>query len=229
MTLAEIARRLDRYLGGESARDFYTAQVRLDAINDAQRQIAWDLNIPRRYANITAASPFTLDTESRGGGLISVKAVDDSGAVRVLPLLTVAQAEQRHKAWSEEPVTSSERARFAIYDPANLSAPIYIVPPHSDARLYRVEYFVEPADFTLSDLDVGTAIPFNGDSDFTPAHGLIPLLAAALLWDMQKDDEGLKWYARYMREYEAKMSEYYSHINTTWLIAENSFFRSFRG
>lgn len=228
MTLAEITRRLDRYLGGESARDFYTAQVRLDAINDAQRQVAWDLNIPRRYANVTGASPLTLDTESRGGGLISIKAVNDDGSVYVLPLRTVAEAEQRDKYWSEEETTSSEPARYAIYDPANLSAPIYIVPPHSDTRLYRVEYFVEPSDFTLAQLDEGTAVPFDGDSDFTPAHSLIPLLAAALLWDMQKDDDGLKWYSRYMREYEAKKNDYYSDINSSWLIAENPFFRSFR-
>jgi len=226
MTLAEIARRLDRYLGGESTREFYTAQTRLDAINDAQRQVADDLLIPKRFVNVVGAPPLSLPTEASGAGLISIKVVENTGA-RPLPLYTVTEANQRFPQWSEEE-TGTQPARYVIYDPANLTAPIYVVPPHTDTRTYRIEYRPRVNDFTLSDLDTGTAVPFNGDVDFEGAHELIPLYAAALLWDMQKDDLGYKQYTRYMNEYMVKAAEYYHKINGTWVVPENDFFRSFR-
>ena len=229
MTLAEVVRRLDRYLGGEDSTEFYTVQRRLDAINDAQQEVSYQLRIPRRYADVETPSPFTLPVEARGGGLISIKPVIDSRAGDPLPLLTVAEAEREYPNWSEEQADNTSKARFAIYDPSNITAPVYIVPPHTDTRLYRVEYFKAPHQFTLDDYENGNLVLFDGDTDFAPAHQIVPIYAAHLLWEMIPDETGAYKSRYYEKKAKALIDEYYPLVNRSWVRVRNDYLRSYWG
>lgn len=218
MNLGEIKTALEDYLGGESSVGFFTSARRLRAINTAQDKVSKDLGAPRRLVTMATASPFALPTEARGDGLISIFETTLKRDIRVL---SVGEANDRMAGWTETAINSGD-PEFAIFDPGNVTAPIYIVPPHTTTRNYLLEYRVQPTA-----LAADTDIPFNGDSGLTGYHYLIPLYAAFVAWDMDKSELGARERMRYLEEYNQQFPLAARRLQTSTMQAKNAFFRSF--
>lgn len=138
----------------------------LRRMNTAQDTLSRDLRLPLRYVkNVSTTQPFTMPVEARPGGIIYAEQVNATRQVnREVELLTVADANQAYPGWEVNPNEGStyygKGAPFIIYDPVNVSAPIYPVQFEAGDTL-RILYSLKPTDMTLE----LTSAAFNGELD----------------------------------------------------------------
>lgn len=129
-------------------------------VNRAQDRISQELQFPRRYIkDVNATATFELPGEARQGGLLwaEMEARSTGSANPRIPLLTVAMANSMCVRWDEYDADLSSypgHPKFGefliIYDPANMSAPVYPLGFRAGDEL-RLEYVVKPRD--MDDLD----------------------------------------------------------------------------
>lgn len=235
--LAELRSRLVGLLGKDQVGDgtgyeFFTTDDLNRALNDAQLVVSRDLWIPRRLVSITATGPFRLPDEAAGTRVLSIL-VRGEPEPRRLELLTVEEANIRIPGWLDLPETTDPPVA-AIYDPGNITAPIWPIPKQAVSREYLVHYVAKPkpmaADedcpFTLQDPETSETA---SDTDLT--YYVWPLLtyAAYLLWDQVKDNRGAQEAIKYLTLYQQAKRQLAAGVAPGRLHTENSFLRTYLG
>lgn len=128
----------------------------LTYLNDEHQRIARELRIPRRYiTDVDATAPFAMPTEALPGSLSFAEKTDRSQPIEIL---TVAEANDLYPDWERNEFEGFTRfwKRLIIYDPANITAPVYPVGFMAGETL-RLEYAVKPFPLAFDDpADTGT-------------------------------------------------------------------------
>ena len=223
MTKLELEQFVKDLLGKEQvdANAFYTPDELLRALNKAQQDVAQDLRIPRRFYVVETPSPFSLPSEARGGGLISITD-DETG--RVLPIHSVEEANTRYPGWPTIEEDSGPPS-FVVYDPGNITAPVTVVPKHTTNRKYYLHYTIKPTD-----LSADTDVPFNADSSLEDLHPLIGYKAASYLFETDKTPDGIHQANRMLQRYELeKMRLRPKVLRAEGRQIRNKYWRSFFG
>jgi hypothetical protein len=128
----------------------------LTYLNDEHQRIARELRIPRRYiTDVDATAPFAMPTETLPGSLSFAEKTETN---RPIEILTVAEANDLYPDWERNEFEGFTRfwKRLIIYDPANITAPVYPVGFMAGETL-RLEYAVKPFPLAFDDpADTGT-------------------------------------------------------------------------
>ena len=123
-------------------------------MNDAQERIATELGVPYKYIkNVDATVPFALPANALETGLLYAEWTKYNVSV---PLLTVSQANFHEMSWEENTTEGNSTqypSRFIIYDPLNITAPVYPVGFES-GDLLRLVYRVKPTPLTTIEDDI---------------------------------------------------------------------------
>lgn len=139
----------------------------LTYLNDEHQRIARELRIPRRYiTDVDATAPFAMPTEALPGSLSFAEKTDRSQPIEIL---TVAEANDLYPDWERNEFEGFTRfwKRLIIYDPANITAPVYPVGFEAGETL-RLEYAVKPFPLAFDD-------PADtGDVALQPFEALMP-------------------------------------------------------
>ena len=221
MTRADLEQLVKELLGKEQVdvNAFYTPDELLRAIQRAHLDTAYDLKVPRRLFEVSTPAPFSLPAEAWGAGLISITDAETSKQLRIY---SVEEANQRFPGWQELEVDTST-PQFAIYDPGNVSTPVYIVPPHTVERKYYLHYTIKPAE-----LSSDTSVPFNSDPDLEPLHALIAYKAAAYLFETDKTADGVHQANRMRQHYKLEKARLVGKtLRPSRLRVRNPLWRSF--
>jgi hypothetical protein len=112
-------------------------------LNDEHRRIARELRIPRRYiTDVDATQPFAMPDEALPGSLSFAEKTERSQRIEIL---TVAEANDLYPDWERNEFEGFTRfwKRLIIYDPANITAPVYPVGFEVGDTL-RLEYAIKP-------------------------------------------------------------------------------------
>lgn len=131
-------------------------------LNEANDETSVDLHIPTRYVKeVVATAPFLAPLEARPG---QIRFAEDSKHNSRIKVLTVSEANNLYPDW-EMNVTEGE-ARYGhkliIYDPSNVTAPIYPVGFTTGEKL-RMQYTMKPKPMVFSDpLESESLEPWNG-------------------------------------------------------------------
>lgn len=136
--------------------------------NKYNSRISGDLRVPTRYVKgIVATAPFAMPTEARPGSVTFSEEVGDgsSGEDRI-NVLTVSEANQLYPDWeiNEHEGYSTYPYKLIVYDPHNISAPVYPIGFSSGATL-RMVYTIQvnPMVVENSANEAGKSLePFNG-------------------------------------------------------------------
>lgn len=139
----------------------------LTYLNDEHQRIARELRIPRRYiTEVDATQPFAMPTEALPGSLMFAEKTETN---RPIEILTVSEANDLYPDWERNEFEGFRQfwKRLIIYDPGNITAPVYPVGFRVGEEL-RLEYVVKP--FPLAFDDPSGA----GDVALQPFEELIP-------------------------------------------------------
>lgn len=169
MTLFDLYEDFRRLMGYKNDLD----SEMLSLINRAQDRVSQDLKIPRRMDSVSGATPLLLPSASWPDGLLGVY---DTVQRKNLPLYMLGEATLHRPGWSEigADVADPEYVVYGV-DPAIGQIKLYIIPPQSVGRAYKVYYVERP-----SALSALSGVPFNGTVGLDEAHYLIPLWATWL-------------------------------------------------
>lgn len=159
-------------------------------LNEENQRMSRDLRVPTRYVTeIDATQPFILPSEAQPGSLKFAEKADYNWRVEVL---TVSEANELYPDWEKNEHEGGIRYghRLIIYDPANISAPVYPLGFSAGAEL-QMTYTVRPKPLVLDnpDADVSVSLaPFEGV--IPEYHSLLAKLAtyqmAMLMGDPEK-------------------------------------------
>jgi hypothetical protein len=136
-------------------------QSLLRFLNNNHLRVSIELRVPIRYVkNVVTNQPTSLPVEAAPGGLRYAERTSDN---KSLEILTVADANRLYPEWE---LNSNEGADypgkgnpFVIYDPSNISAPLY--PVGFDAGdTMRMAYIMQPEELIFEDDDTK---PFRGE------------------------------------------------------------------
>jgi len=133
-------------------------------IESAHQRIALELGFPRRYIKgVDATAEFTLPSEAQPGSLIYIEIENALGErQKSIPTLTVQEANNEGVQWDVTDTNLSEYRGSAVYgrylvvyDPGNITAPVY--PLGFDAGdTLRIMYAKRPAAMAaISDTPFG--------------------------------------------------------------------------
>ena len=155
----------------------------LQICNDINDRVARDLHIPRRYIkNVNPTQPFSPPSEARPGGITFAERTDTD---RRIMILTVTEANDYYPDWERNQTEgfSKYATPLIIYDPVNISAPIYPI-GFSSGDTLRMVYVMNVKPMVFENPDATqTTEPFNGE--MPEYHRIVPQLAvfeiAALL------------------------------------------------
>lgn len=150
---------------------FLAAQVELPGTEEIVRvlnkyndRISGDLRVPRKYVtDIDPTVAITMPTDARAG---SVRFTEKEEAVGSIQVLTVDEANMLYPDWedNEHEGGSTFPYKLVIYDPSNLTDPLYAIGFTSSDKL-RMVYTVQVKPMVLensaADADV-SLLPFNG-------------------------------------------------------------------
>jgi hypothetical protein len=182
--------------------------------NEENERTARDLKIPRRYIkNVNPLLPFDLPAEALPGGALFA---EQTVANRRIEVLTVAEANLMYPDWEKNATEgfTNFRQRLIIYDPANVSAPVYPV-GFQAGDLLRIEYVMRVRKLVFSVVDAANESlePWNGV--LPEYHRAIPQLVtfqlAMMLGDELQAQKARAFYADGMKDMEAAFS--YSRPN----------------
>lgn len=193
MTLAQLQTQLARLIGLQNiGNDPNVAAWTTDALNQAQLEIATDLQIPRvRFTLGPGVNPFVLPSGIQSWGVIAVRDITNDN-----PLAIVDPA----RRLAESNPSSTGIPVFAEYDFNQLN--LYPVP--TAPVQIEVVAAVIPADMTLP-----TDQPWNGQ--YPDYHGLIAMKAALLIHESDWDDpQRIQWV---MGRYAARLRQFVKRIN----------------
>lgn len=193
-------------------------------IETAHQRIAKEMGVPKRYIKgVDATSTFLLPTEAREGGLlyIEIENANDEANVPV-PVLTVEEANDRGIRWDTTASALSEYKGdshlgtvLVIYDPANISAPVYPLGFESGDTL-RVLYEMKP-----------TALG-NGDDDWAdePFEGILPQYGDDLLVQYVTFEilmaQGAEHARAFFNDYRRLLEEAFGHTRPPYWLPRSS-------
>lgn len=168
MTVKELVNRVEtnlRLMGISPPGD---ADI-LEFLNEENQRVSRELRIPTRYVkNIDATGPFSMPSEALPGSLVFA---EDSGFNNRMEVMTVAEANERYPDWerNEYEGDSGFGGRLIIYDPGNISAPVYPV-GFSSGDLLRVTYMVKPRPMAFDDPDASATVSLEGFEGRIPEY-----------------------------------------------------------
>lgn len=143
-------------------------------LDDAQREVARDLDFPRRYVrDVATSAPFNLPAEALQGSLSFAERTSHNCRVRIL---TVNEANDFFPDWEDNEHEGGRRyrERLVIYDPGNISAPVYPL-GFEDGETLRMTYEVEVKRLVLDNPGPGESEqPWN--CMFPQYHSLLARL-----------------------------------------------------
>lgn len=169
----------------------------------AHRRMAVELGIPTRYIQgVDATTAFNLPTEAWPGGLIHVEYEDTNRRVNTL---TVADANDVGVEWDDGSLSDyAGHPQFGrhlvIYDPANITAPVWPLGFESGDTL-RLLYTKKPTALTGMDVE-----PFDNQ---IPEYGdelLVQNVTFQILMGM-----GVEHAAAYYNDYKALKEDAFSY------------------
>lgn len=133
----------------------------LRILNAEQRKLINELHIPIRYAkNLRTDRPISPPIDANPGGIRYAESALNNKQVE---LLTVSDANLLYPGWEQNYNEGTDPyvgygAPFVIYDPINISAPIYPVGFETGDTL-RIIYVLKPVDLEFDD----ESFPFRGE------------------------------------------------------------------
>jgi len=133
----------------------------LRILNVEQRKLINELHIPIRYAkNLRTDRPISVPIDANPGG---IRYAEGTIYNKQVELLTVSDANLLYPGWEDNANEGIDPyigrgAPFVIYDPANISAPIYPV-GFEDGDKLRIMYVLKPEELTFED----DSFPFMGE------------------------------------------------------------------
>lgn len=136
-------------------------------VENAHQRIAQELQFPKRYIRgVDATAAFNLPSEARASGLLYAELENDNDEPSaVIPLMTVQEANDLGIEWDttdSDPSAYLRQAHYGkyllIYDPINVSAPVYPLGFETGDTL-RLLYIKKPASLTAMD----ATEPFDGE------------------------------------------------------------------
>lgn len=139
----------------------------LRRVESAHQRVAQELQIPKRYIkDVDATAAFSMPEEARPGGLLYAELENDNDERNVtIPLMTVQEANDIGIMWDTTDSDLSAYKRHAhygkyliIYDPVNISAPVYPLGFETGDTL-RMLYVLKPTRLTTID----DTEPFDGE------------------------------------------------------------------
>lgn len=139
----------------------------LRRVEAAQQRISQALQFPKRYIKgVDATAAFSMPNEARPGGLLyAEKETSNEERNARIPLMTVQEANDIGLMWDTTDADLSAYKRSAhygkyliIYDPINISAPVYPLGFDTGDTL-RLLYVLKPTVLTAVD----DTQPFNGE------------------------------------------------------------------
>lgn len=126
-------------------------------LDRTQKEYARDLGFPTRYVqNVSPSAPFNLPAEAVYGSLKFVEREDCPYRVRIL---TVSEANEFYPGWERNEHTGPDRhsTRLVVYDPSNISAPVYPVGFRSGEQLH-LTYQVKVPTLVFEDPGPGESL-----------------------------------------------------------------------
>lgn len=165
MTCAEIVDDIEteiRYAFQAARQEIPGTEEIVRIVNKWNDRISQQLKIPRRYVkSIDATAPFALPAEARPGSLSFSEESD--GRVEVL---TVAEANQFYPDWekNEHEGHGKYPYKLVVYDPHNISAPVYPI-GFSSGDTLRIAYVIAVSPMVVENSAGATDVvlePFNG-------------------------------------------------------------------
>jgi len=139
----------------------------LRRVENAHQRVAQELHMPKRYIKgVDATAAFSMPNEARPGGLLyAEKETSNVERSAIIPLMTVQEANDIGIMWDTTDADLSAYKRSAhygkyliIYDPINVSAPVYPLGFDTGDTL-RLLYVLKPTVLTAVD----DTQPFNGE------------------------------------------------------------------
>lgn len=131
-------------------------------LNEANEETSVELHIPTRYVkDVAANAPFLAPLEARPG---QIKFAEDLKYDRRLEVLTVSEANRFYPDWEVNAIEGHDQygKKLIIYDPANVTAPIYPVGFKAGETL-RMQYVLRPFPMVYSDpAEDESLYPWNG-------------------------------------------------------------------
>lgn len=188
MKTTEALDYLAQFLQGETQDGFFSEAVRLRALNEANRRVCLDLQIPKARLELNGIT-----------GSYAVPAdCSDESPVQILlggyqlPVLTWGEADNQYPAWQER---TDMLENFAIYDPIYEPRLIRFYP---EGRQYDYILYYVKSPRSLS-LEADTVPVMEG---LLPSfHTLVPIWAAYRLYEMDgKIDKAGYFYQQYQIE-----------------------------
>lgn len=150
----------------------------LEFLNEENQRVARELRLPRRYVtDIDATEPFTMPTEAQPGSLVFAERTGEPN-IRIR-ILTVAEANDLYPGWERNEHEGHTRFphRLVIYDPGNISAPVYPIGFRAGETL-RVTYQVRPKPLVLDNPDLDVTVATEGLEGVIPEyHALLYRMA----------------------------------------------------
>lgn len=137
----------------------------LEFLNEENQRMARELRVPERYVTeIDATAPFSMPTEAQPGSLMFAEKTETNHRVEVL---TVSEANDLYPDWERNEHEGFTRywKRLIIYDPGNISAPVYPIGFDAGEQL-RVTYLIKPKPLVFDNPDLDTTVetePFDGN------------------------------------------------------------------
>lgn len=126
-------------------------------LDRTQKEYARDLGLPTRYVkDVDPMAPFNLPAEAVHGSLKFAEREDCPYRVRIL---TVSEANDFYPGWEKNEHEGGDRfgARLVVYDPSNISAPVYPVGFRAGEELH-LTYQVSVPTLVLEDPGPGESL-----------------------------------------------------------------------
>lgn len=156
-------------------------------LDRANKKLCADMGIPRRYIkDVATGAPFAPPSEAVPG---SISFVERTSTNKRITILTVAEANDQYPDWESNALEGGNTYpwRLVIYDPGNLTAPVYPIGFLAGETL-RMEYVVIPKTLVFSNPSAAEATePYDGL--FSQFHRIVAQLAVFKIgMDMMPDD-----------------------------------------
>jgi hypothetical protein len=157
MTTKELVDRVETNLRMLVIKDVPGDADILVYLNEENVRICRDLRVPRRYIkDVDPTQPFAMPTEALPGSLsFSEKAVHEQR----VHVLTVDEANAYFPDWERNEHEGYTRYphRLVIYDPGNITAPVYPI-GFQPGDLLRLTYVVKPRPLVFDDPDADASV-----------------------------------------------------------------------
>jgi len=193
MTLAQLQGQLARLIGLQNvSNDPNVAAWVTDALNQAQLEIAVDLQIPRtRFTLGPGVNPFVLPPGIQSWGVLAVRDITNDNPLAII---------DPSRRLAESNPTATGVPIFAEYGFNQLN----LYPAPTTPVQIEVVAAVIPADMVLA-----TDQPWNGQ--YPDYHGLIAMKAALLIHESDwSDPKRTQWV---MGRYAARLNQFVKRIN----------------